>query len=129
MKSIKPGRGPSLMSGIVGIFMICCGIGWTILASQTHWSATLFGICWTCIAIATTVYNFKNATNKIRYSEFDITDEFEESDPLNERFGSRNESRETILNGEKRKSRYCPYCGTAVKDNYEFCNNCGKRLP
>lgn len=129
MKSIKPGRGPSLMSGIVGIFMICFGIGWTILASQTHWSATLFGISWTCIAIVTTVYNLKNATNKNRYSEFDITDEFEESDPLNERFGARNESRETTLNGEKRKSRYCPYCGTAVEDNYEFCINCGKQLP
>ena len=33
------------------------------------------------------VYNLKNATSKDRFSTFDITDESEESDPLNETFG------------------------------------------
>ena len=23
----------------------------------------------------------------------------------------------------------CPYCGNQVKKEFEFCNNCGKRLP
>ena len=61
MKSIKPGRGPSMLNGVSGIFMILIGIGWTIVASQLHWLMMLFGICWTGIAISITVYNFKNA--------------------------------------------------------------------
>lgn len=27
------------------------------------------------------------------------------------------------------RSLYCPYCGTAVKGDFEFCKHCGKRLP
>ncbi len=29
-------------------------------------------------------------------------------------------------NGE---NLYCPYCGRAVEQDYEFCNTCGKKLP
>ena len=37
MKSIKPGRGPSMMSGIAGIGAVIFGIFWTIMAvSYTH---------------------------------------------------------------------------------------------
>ena len=25
--------------------------------------------------------------------------------------------------------KFCPYCGTKVETDYEFCNNCGKKLP
>ncbi len=34
MKSIKPGRGPSMMSGIAGIGAVVFGIFWTIMAVQ-----------------------------------------------------------------------------------------------
>ena len=44
MKSIKPGRGPSMMSGIVGIFMIGFGVVWTVLASQLSGIVALFGV-------------------------------------------------------------------------------------
>lgn len=64
MKSIKPGRGPSMMSGVVGIFMIGFGILWTVIAAQASGIFALFGVLWTGIAIAMTVYNFKNATGK-----------------------------------------------------------------
>ena len=29
----------------------------------------------------------------------------------------------------KGENLYCPYCGRAVEDEYEFCNTCGKKLP
>ena len=122
MKSIKPGRGPSMMSGFVGIFMICFGIIWTVLASQASGIFALFGVFWTCMAIVITVYNFKNATGKNRYSAYDITDSSEEPDPLNQRFGS-------SASNDKNGNNFCPYCGTPVDDGYEFCNNCGKKLP
>lgn len=126
MKSIKPGRGPSMMSGFVGIFMICFGIFWTILAAQASGIFALFGVLWTCVAIGTTIYNFKNATSKNRYSKYDITDENEEPDPLNERFGN---SQANTQKKNDADNKFCPYCGTPVEDDYEYCNKCGKKLP
>lgn len=126
MKSIKPGRGPSMLSGIVGIFMIGFGILWTVLAATVSPIVALFGVLWTGIAVAITVYNFKNAKGKNRYSQFDITDENEEPDPFNERFGNPqgfSQTRDDVGN------RFCPYCGIPVSDDFEFCNNCGKKLP
>jgi len=126
MKSVKPGRGPSMMGGVVGIFMIGFGILWTILAAQASGIFALFGVLWTCIAIAMTIYNFKNATSKNRYSAFDITDSHEEPDPLNQRFGAQDSYSSAAREVE---NRFCPYCGTPVADDFEFCNSCGKRLP
>ena len=71
MKSIKPGRGPSALTGIMGIFMIGFGIVWTVLASRINLYAAFFGILWTGMAVAVTIYNLKNATGKNRYSAFD----------------------------------------------------------
>ncbi len=124
MKSIKPGRGPSLMSGVVGIFMICFGVLWTVLAAQSSLFVALFGVVWTGIAVVTTVYNLKNATNKNRHSSFDIVDAEEEPDPLNERFSDTSQAK-----GKSTDNRFCPYCGTAVEADFDFCNNCGKKLP
>ena len=127
MKSIKPGRGPSMMSGVIGIFMIGFGILWTVLAAQASGIFAIFGVLCICIAIGTTIYNFKNATGKNRYSTFDIVDSEEESDPFNERFGKTgNDSQKKDNNAD---NRFCPYCGTAVEGDYQYCNNCGKKLP
>lgn len=126
MKSIKPGRGPSMMGGIVGIVMVVFGLIWTATASRMSPTFALFGILWTGLAIAMTVYNFKNATSKNRYSSFDITDSSEESDPLNERFGNPQGTEQKDIDTE---SKFCPYCGKPVAEDYEFCNSCGKKLP
>ncbi len=126
MKHIKPGRGPSMMGGVAGVFMIGFGIVWTIMASQTRPFFALFGIFWTCMAIATTIYNFKNATGKNRYSQYDITDSAEEPDPFNERFGQTPPAPSPSGNAG---SAFCPYCGAPVDGDYKFCNKCGKELP
>lgn len=126
MKHIKPGRGPSMMSGVVGIFMIGFGILWTVMAAQASGIFALFGVFWTGIAIVVTVYNFKNATKKNRYSQFDIVDSREEPDPMHMRFGDPQSAAPQQNDGE---NKFCPYCGTAVQDSFAFCNNCGKKLP
>ena len=125
MKSIKPGRGPSMMSGVIGIFMIGFGVLWTILAAQASGFFALFGVLWTCIAIGITVYNFKNATGKNRYSTYDITEAHEEPDPFNERFGEPRESAQE----QDADNNFCPYCGTPVDGDFTYCNHCGKKLP
>ena len=129
MRSIKPGRGPSMMGGVVGIFMVCFGIFWTVMAAQASGFMAIFGIIWTGIAISITVYNFKNATGKNRYSEYDITEEGEEPDPFNTRFGDREDTFERWIPNDNSTNKYCPYCGTRVENDFEFCNQCGRKLP
>ncbi|HIX91084.1 MAG TPA: hypothetical protein H9845_09375 [Candidatus Agathobaculum pullicola] len=71
MKSIKPGRGPSMMGGFGSVFGIIFGIFWTVLAaSMTQGFGLvgiifpLFGVLFVIISIGNAVYNFKNATGK-----------------------------------------------------------------
>lgn len=127
MKSVKPGRGPSFMGGIMGIFVAIFGVAWTILAvSGGAGFMGIFGLIFVVIAVIQTVYNFKNATSENRYSEFDITDDGEEIDPWNERFGAKKEVKQEI---RTQGSGYCPYCGARADEDYNFCRSCGKKLP
>ncbi len=89
MKSIKPGRGPSFMGGVMSILVGLFGVVWTVIAASAGGGFfALFGIIFIAVAVVQAIYNFKNATGKNRYSAFDITDSSEEPDPLNERFGN-----------------------------------------
>ena len=125
MKSIKPGRAPSLLSGVIGIIMVLFGIFWTVMASDFGGIMMVFGILWTLIALVITIFNIKNGTAKKRYSMYDITDDKEEADPLNERFKEKKDD----VKDDGNDSKYCPYCGAKVEETYEYCNKCGKKLP
>lgn len=127
MKSIKPGRGPSINSGIMSIFAGLFGVVWTIIAlSMGAGIMVPFGLIFIGIAIYQAIYNFKNAKSKNRYSVFDITDDEEEPDPLNEKYGIDKKEYELDVHED---SNYCPYCGNRVEDDYTYCNDCGKKLP
>ncbi len=123
MKSIKPGRGPSMMGGIMGIAVAVFGVIWTVIAASMGGGLfAIFGVVFVIVAIVNTVYNFKNATGKNRYSTFDVTTDEEEPDPLNERYGvNRPYEADTAF-------RYCPYCGNRVENDHEYCSRCGKKL-
>ena len=165
MKSVKPGRGPSMLGGIMAICVAVFGILWIIGASSItgEFSGTsfegdfmvsgmdivtdsdfgmmggfgsdpfdafgaifpLFGVVFVIVAVVIAIYNFKNATSKNRYSEFDIVDGSEEPDPLNERFGGEGIHSET----NPEEALFCPYCGTPAEDDYLYCKKCGKPLP
>ena len=129
MKSVKPGRGPSMMSGVSSIAAAVFGVIWTVSALSMGAGGLFaaFGLVFIAMAVASAIYNFKNATSKNRYSSFDITEDGEEIDPCNERFGEKRETRQAFTaDGE---SKFCPYCGTRVQEDFEFCNKCGKKLP
>ena len=124
MKSIKPGRGPSFMGGIFNVIGIVFGVLWMGIAIYMDAFIMIpFGLLFIAVAVFNAIYNFKNATGKNRYSQYDIVDEDEESDPFNERFGIEKRS-ETPAKG-----RYCPWCGAKNEDDYRFCKDCGKELP
>ncbi len=92
-----------MLSGVIGIFMIG------------------FGVLWTCMAIAITAYNFKNATGKNRYSAFDITDAREEPDPLNKRFGNQASQPNDSDDKKASDSKFCPYCGKNSRKTKAEC--------
>ena len=170
MKSIKLGRGPSFMSGMISLAAGVFGIFWMIFAASMGGGFfALFGLIFVFIAISQAIYSFKNATSKNRFSTFDITDDKEEIDPLNLKYGQNsmlntntknsgenifqnynsNDSSENILQNdnpnvsdenilqndnsdENTKSvanKFCPYCGTKLDIDFEFCNKCGRKLP
>ena len=132
MRSIKPGRGPSKMAGFGSLFAAGFGVLWTLLAASSgapvlFW---LFGVLFVVWGVVQAVYNFRNAGQKNRYSAFDITDEREEPDPLNERFGS--PADETLQEEDYDPdggTNFCPYCGEKTGPEYAFCPNCGRKLP
>ncbi len=127
MKSVKPGRGPSALSAISSIGVAAFGVLWTVMAlAGGAGPFALFGVIFVIIAVVQAVYNIKNATSKNRYSEFDITENGEEPDPLNEKFKVIRSDENTAA---KTQSNYCPYCGAPVSASFKFCNNCGEKLP
>lgn len=129
MKSIKRGRGPSMMEGIGSVFMAIFGVLWMIMAASIGGGfMALFGLVFVGIAIVNAVYSFRNATGEKRYSEYDITEGHEEPDPLNERFGSQ-QVKDFVAQNDGVESTYCPYCGTKAEKGYVYCNKCGKKLP
>lgn len=137
MKSIKPGRGPSMMGAFGSAAVTVFGVFWTIMAMSMGAPIffALFGIIFVVMGIAQTVYNFKNATGKERFSAFDITDSSEEPDPLNEFFAGKSTETEVSGRANNRSTSdiggdaFCPYCGAEAETDYQYCAKCGKKLP
>lgn len=134
MKSIKPGRGPSAMGAVGSIVAIVFGIFWTFSAAKMGAPIffPFFGIIFIGIGAMQFFYNYKNATGKNRMSLYDITDEGEEADPIQDILLKNNthdsQSDSSINNTDKDDMNFCPYCGKALDDEYEFCPKCGKKL-
>lgn len=130
MKSIKPGRGPSMMSGVLSILAGIFGVVWIIIAlSNGGGFIAIFGLIFVVIAIVQAVYHFTNATGKDRYSSFDIVDGQEEPDPLNRKFSSQPENPSEIGSASRADRQFCPYCGAPVDRSFAFCQKCGKKQP
>lgn len=130
MKSVKPGRGQSVMNAVVSVCMAAFGVIWSVVAlAGGAGPFALFGVIFVVIAVVQAVYHVKNATSENRYSEFDIVDNYEESDPLNEKFGNADKDGNEAAVNVDRKNNYCPFCGAPVSEEFKFCNNCGEKLP
>ena len=129
MKSIKPGRGPSLQGGIASILMGVVGVIWTIGAASIGAPSyfLLFGVVFVLFALVSAGFEFYNVTAKNRHSVVDIVDESEERDPLNAYFGKGGEGYAPEEDDGDRKG-FCPYCGESVKSSYVYCPKCGKNI-
>lgn len=122
MKSIKRGRAPSKLGFVGSIFVAIIGVFWCIMAGALGaWFMVPFGLLFVGFAVYQAAYHHHNATSGKRYSEFDIVDSAEEPDPLNEKYGQREQ--------QESASGFCPYCGRPAEGDFEFCPKCGKKLP
>ena len=92
MKSIKPGRGPSMMGGISALFAALFGVFWIIVVLQSGGGFfAFFGVIFIAMALVQAWYNFHNASQKDRFSSFDIVDSREEMDPLDPRYAGQDD--------------------------------------
>lgn len=126
MKSIKPGRGPSAMGAVGSLVGVIFGVIWMGAAASMGAPPFFlaFGVLFIIVGIVQALYHFKNATGENRFSEFDITEEGEEPDPLDRRVHDDPEPERA-----DGMYRYCPYCGARFGEGFSYCGKCGRELP
>lgn len=124
------------MGAFTGVISVAGGIIWTIFAfgitGDREFPGSifpLFGIIFIIGGIGHVIYNLRNATGRDRYSTFDIVDEGEEPDPLNQRFGRRDVGIPLKITPTEADNEFCPYCGKELEPDFEFCPRCGRDLP
>lgn len=61
MRSVKPGRGPSMMGGIGAVIAIVFGVVWTLSAAQMGAPGffPLFGVLFILVGAVQAMYNYK----------------------------------------------------------------------
>lgn len=102
MRSIKPGRGSSLQGAIGSLFAVVFGIVWMVSAAKSGAPTpfVLMGLVFVVIAGSNVIISLMNATGENRFSLYDITEEGEEPDPLEEMLNKKEKQQR-----KKRKKR------------------------
>lgn len=128
MYSVKPGRGPSLMGGVMGLVVAVFGVFWCITAAGAGapWFFVGFGVVFVTIALLGSGSSFYNATSRRRFSSFDIVAAGREPDPLDP-YVAETPLRDDIV-PQRSKDRFCTQCGEAADIDHRFCRACGSEI-
>ena len=99
-----------LAAMLVGIFVVCFGIFWTVMAGSMFPPMAIFGILFTAIGAVNAYNTYKtikeNAEKSHEHQEFC---EIKES-------------------GAQKEELRCPYCGAPIHVSDSECEYCGSRL-
>ncbi len=98
---------------LIGIFAVCFGIFWTIMAGSIFPPMAIFGILWTAIAGVNIYEGYKKAKENQEkpHEHQDFCDEYHYEEPR----------------AQKEELR-CPYCGAPIHKNDRKCEYCDSRL-
>ena len=99
-----------LAAMLVGIFVVCFGVFWTIMAASMYWPMAIFGVLFTTIGAL-------NAYNTFKHIKENAEKPHEHQDFLEQ----------TEQRAQKEELR-CPYCGAPVHYSDIECEYCGSRL-
>jgi hypothetical protein len=128
--SVKPGRGPSVLSGVFAIvfglfsFFLVADVSANGAPGAFVAMAYLIGV----FAIVGGIYQLYNAGARNRMSALDITTGGEEPDPISEAIGRRSEAPKHAGATPQAGANFCPHCGTQLGPDFKFCPSCGKRI-
>ncbi len=103
-----------LAAALMGIFVVCFGIFWTIMAGSMFPPMAIFGILFTAIGAVNTYNTYK----KIKENSEKPHEHQDFCDAENP------EHRQTVKKEELR----CPYCGAPVRSSNTECEYCGSGL-
>lgn len=150
MYSVKPGRGPSKMAGIVLlVFFVPFGLvfafaplvltgafsqfaaqfggpdrvaagGFNGVLAVMAFVPMVFGLGFTVVAGMMAYYHLTNASAKDRMSAFDVTVDGEEGDMAAQAMG--------IEGAAAAPDRFCSHCGAGLESGFAFCPKCGKAV-
>lgn len=148
MYSVKPGRGPSMLAGIVLlVFFVPFGLvfafaplvmtgafsqfaaqfggpdrvaagGFNGVLAIMAFVPMVFGLGFTVVAAMMGYFHLTNARAKNRMSAVDITLHGEEGDRAAQAMG--------LENAAAAPHRFCPHCGAGLESDFAFCPKCGK---
>ena len=93
---------------LVGIFGICFGVFWTIMAGAMAPFMAFFGIFFIAIAVVNTVNVYKTMKNHQKENE-----NYSENQPISKK-----------ENEPEPKEIRCPYCGAPIAPNERKCEYC-----
>ena len=98
---------------LVGIFSVCFGIFWTVMAASMFPPMAIFGILFVAISAVSGYEAYKKAkANSEKQHEHQ---DFCEEENLKENRAQKEELR-------------CPYCGAPIHSSDTKCEYCGSRL-
>jgi len=129
-------NGNSFQGIAVGIFAVLFMVYWMFLAVKGGASPVtlIFGVYGLFMAVRIVISQYKagknNRNSNSGYNGYDMPHSSE--DPWDVSYPSPTERYGTDIYGNSISGtgtqNFCPYCGIPVKQEHEFCKNCGRKL-
>ena len=102
-----------LAAMLIGIFIVCFGVFWTIMAGSMFPPMAIFGLLFTATG-AVNAYNTYKAINADEEKPHEHQDFCE--------------TEESYMHRTQKEELRCPYCGAPIHESDSKCEYCGSRL-
>ncbi len=124
MGSARPVGRPSTIGILVCTMVVVFGIFWTSQAVYLSPFLGIFGLLFVAIGVVIVIRSLKSSfgvKGSFGGSGVQPYEVHREPDPF-DRSGFTGD-------GRSEDTLYCPFCGTLVEREFEYCRRCGRNLP